>query len=129
VLNLFAKAWFVPLGIGGHIDHVIARDAVCHSSIGLKPLIFYEDLPYAGRVHRGIACEAAQKVSDKIGRKLYAKDISTSIPIAKKIAAISHYRSQVTVDTISDILGYHAVLGNPYVVERIWLDESAFRLF
>jgi len=36
-----------PLGIGGHVDHLIARQAV--ERTGHKPLLYYGDLPYSHR--------------------------------------------------------------------------------
>jgi hypothetical protein len=45
--------WFLPLGIGNHIDHRIARDAAIEALESLKVdpghILFYEDLPYAAQ--------------------------------------------------------------------------------
>ncbi len=37
---------FCPLGIGGHIDHVIVRDA-CMSAFSLQDIYFWNDYPYS----------------------------------------------------------------------------------
>lgn len=46
--------WFLPLGMGGHVDHILARDAAAEAlrEAGIKPthLHFYEDLPYAAKL-------------------------------------------------------------------------------
>jgi LmbE family N-acetylglucosaminyl deacetylase len=46
-----AGAWVLPLGLGGHVDHVTARD-VALSALGTEavPVAFYEELPEAGAV-------------------------------------------------------------------------------
>jgi LmbE family N-acetylglucosaminyl deacetylase len=43
-----AGAWVLPLGLGGHVDHVTARD-VALSALGAAavPVAFYEELPEA----------------------------------------------------------------------------------
>ena len=45
-----AGAWVLPLGLGGHVDHVTARD-VALSALAAEgvPVAFYEELPEAGR--------------------------------------------------------------------------------
>jgi LmbE family N-acetylglucosaminyl deacetylase len=47
--------WYLPLGIGNHIDHRLARDAALRAlrAHALPPthLHFYEDLPYAAKQH------------------------------------------------------------------------------
>ena len=45
-----AGAWVLPLGLGGHVDHVTARD-VALSALGteVRPVAFYEELPEAVR--------------------------------------------------------------------------------
>jgi len=44
-----AGAWVLPLGLGGHVDHVTARD-VALSALAIEgfPVAFYEELPEAG---------------------------------------------------------------------------------
>jgi LmbE family N-acetylglucosaminyl deacetylase len=46
-----AGAWVLPLGLGGHVDHVTARE-VALSALGpeARPVAFYEELPEAGVV-------------------------------------------------------------------------------
>ncbi|HYO71275.1 MAG TPA: PIG-L family deacetylase, partial [Archangium sp.] len=36
----------VPLGISGHVDHLMVRDAVLVLRGGARGVVFYEDLPY-----------------------------------------------------------------------------------
>jgi LmbE family N-acetylglucosaminyl deacetylase len=45
-----AGAWVLPLGLGGHVDHVTARDVALSARVGEGfPVAFYEELPEAGR--------------------------------------------------------------------------------
>jgi LmbE family N-acetylglucosaminyl deacetylase len=42
-----AGAVVLPLGLGGHVDHVSARDAAMPTEVSAVPLAFYEELPEA----------------------------------------------------------------------------------
>ncbi len=42
-----AGAWVLPLGLGGHVDHVTARDVVLSALATEVPVAFYEELPEA----------------------------------------------------------------------------------
>jgi LmbE family N-acetylglucosaminyl deacetylase len=55
-----AGAWVLPLGLGGHVDHVTARD-VALSALATEaiPVAFYEELPEAGAVTGDEAIDAA----------------------------------------------------------------------
>ena len=45
-----AGAWVLPLGLGGHVDHVTARDVALSVRAGEGfPVAFYEEVPEAGR--------------------------------------------------------------------------------
>lgn len=41
---------FGPLGLGGHVDHLLVREALDGLSRKHGRLFFYEDLPYAGEI-------------------------------------------------------------------------------
>lgn len=45
-----AGAWVLPLGLGGHVDHVTARDVALSALTTEVPVAFYEELPDAGAV-------------------------------------------------------------------------------
>ncbi len=42
-----AGAWVLPLGLGGHVDHVTARDVPLSAMPAGVPVAFYEELPEA----------------------------------------------------------------------------------
>ena len=49
--------WLLPLGVGGHVDHLVVREfslaALEESVVPLESIMFYEDLPYAADVSEG----------------------------------------------------------------------------
>ena len=45
-----AGAWVLPLGLGGHVDHVTGRDVALSALAATMPVAFYEELPEAGVV-------------------------------------------------------------------------------
>ncbi len=46
--------WFLPLGVGNHVDHILTRDAAIsalrQADVKNTHLHFYEDLPYAAKL-------------------------------------------------------------------------------
>ncbi len=66
-----AGAWVLPLGLGGHVDHVTARDLAL-SALGTeaKLVAFYEELPEAGR---GGADEAIDEVAGELTLAVQSK--------------------------------------------------------
>lgn len=55
-----AGALVLPLGLGGHVDHVSARDAAMPAETSTMPMAFYEELPYAARAEGEGAFESAR---------------------------------------------------------------------
>jgi LmbE family N-acetylglucosaminyl deacetylase len=49
----------LPLGLGGHVDHLSARDAALTAATVGSAVAFYEELPEAGRADGERDCEAA----------------------------------------------------------------------
>jgi LmbE family N-acetylglucosaminyl deacetylase len=68
-----AGAWVLPLGLGGHVDHVTARD-VALSALGTEavPVAFYEELPEAGAVADEVIDAAALSLTLAAQGKLEA---------------------------------------------------------
>ncbi len=56
-----ADALVLPLGLGGHIDHVTAREAGLAGRGGEQPLAFYEELPEA------LELRAAGELESRVG--------------------------------------------------------------
>ena len=66
-----AGAWVLPLGLGGHVDHVTARD-VALSALGteVRPVAFYEELPEAGAVGEEVLDAAVLSLTLAVQGKL-----------------------------------------------------------
>ena len=58
--------WFVPMGIGGHVDHLAVRnvtmECVRTGRIAAGKVRFYEDLPYAAEQQGPVGQNAEMKV-------------------------------------------------------------------
>lgn len=74
-----------PLGLGGHIDHLIVRDAV--QAAGLAPVLWYEDFPYARTVEPDLGRLAAGAARRRA--------LQFPVDLDRWIAAGLRYRSQV----------------------------------
>jgi LmbE family N-acetylglucosaminyl deacetylase len=77
--------WYVPLGVGNHVDHQIAL-AACRDFPGLR---LYEDFPYAHRYPGSVAARAAELGARPADR------VDISAQLDTKIAAIGRYVSQI----------------------------------
>lgn len=73
-----AQRIYAPLSIGGHVDHVLVRQAV-EEIAGDAPLLFYEDYPYAGKtdwqdsgVTTGLAPVLLPLSPDEIDARIHA---------------------------------------------------------
>jgi len=81
-----AGAFYVPLGVGDHVDHSIIHAAAIQCG---RPVVFYEDFPYS-------------RDPDTILRKLTSgrwksyRTILTEKALELKITAIGCYRSQLS---------------------------------
>jgi len=107
---------YVPLGISGHVDHLICRDIFFRQPDMRKHIIFYEDLPYIARFNEN---EIKAFVSN-LDPKLVPSTLSISSSEPKKIA-MNLYRSQLESHTISTVITYGLRLGQNYsFVERYW---------
>lgn len=84
---------YFPLGAGGHVDHRLTRDVgkllLFHPSVNVR---FYEDYPYNDRDPQAVPTALKSFGFTLIFRKLPTTDAA----IAKKIAAVACYKSQVS---------------------------------
>lgn len=75
-----------PLGVGGHVDHIITR--LCVEKLG-KPTLFWRDAPYS---------TSPQNVKRFFTRnKHYKPFLNIPDSIGGKTAAITYYKSQLPV--------------------------------
>ncbi len=109
-----------PLGLGRHIDHLIAREASIRLARAGRAVVFYEDLPYAAEIGECCILRAADAVSRRVGRRLLGVMVRDGEAAARKRYAIEAYRSQLSETQFDSVMGYGARLGG----ERLWGAEA-----
>lgn len=86
--------WWLPLAIGGHVDHRLARAAAELAAWRARwPVEYYADYPYArtpGAAARAVAAEPRPLVPAELPAPATARDL------AAKVAAVRAYASQLS---------------------------------
>jgi LmbE family N-acetylglucosaminyl deacetylase len=118
---------YAPLGVGGHIDHLICREVVLElvrqRRLDAVRLAFYEDLPYANFTD---PVKVAGRLSDRLfsmgERRLSPTHFTLSNEeIDTKREALRVYRLQLREGIIRRVLRYGRSLGNGLgPAERVW---------
>ena len=120
-----ATLLLAPLGLGGHLDHLIVRDACAHLARRGTAVAFWEDLPYAGRV--GL---------DELAREIEASKAALGLDLRpwllidegleeRKQAALACYPSQVVEVHRRGVLDHlRRVAGTGAPAERLWLPTA-----
>jgi LmbE family N-acetylglucosaminyl deacetylase len=67
-----ATAIVLPLGLGGHVDHLSARDAAMPSNTSAVGLAFYEEQPYAAHCEEGAVKDALRELPLMLQTELQA---------------------------------------------------------
>ncbi|MCQ9178135.1 PIG-L family deacetylase [Streptomyces sp. IBSBF 2953] len=119
----------VPLAVGGHVDHVLTRQAALHliAQRTLEPerVAFYEDMPYS--LFADATAEACRLA---VGPE-HVAPVPVLIPASEaavrtKQEALWPYRLQVLEAVSKRIVRHGRQLGAPAWAERLWvLPESA----
>ena len=120
-----AAVVYAPLGIGGHLDHVLINLAVVRlARSGLldgADLLFYEDLPYA-------AAGPVDPIRVRLGARSEPTDVTDASDLKRRALLIYHTRlRRVQIDLCMD---YALRLGGGLrYFERVWrFDPSAHEL-
>ena len=80
--------YYAPLGVGGHVDHRLVRDAALALARQGASVLFYEDFPYVARW--GGLNEALAEVPG------HWQPVWELIDVDAKYAAIARYASQLS---------------------------------
>ena len=109
------RAWMLPLGIGGHIDHRITRlAAICAATAAKSHVIgFYEDLPYAASCSEG----EIRVLADSVKEFSVLKPVVFKGLLKEKLEALKIYSSQLGFKELGRVVGYWKRIGG----ERLWL--------
>jgi LmbE family N-acetylglucosaminyl deacetylase len=106
---------YFPLGIGGHVDHVLLREVatIMRSSFSLNniEILFYEDLPYASHYVLPVGFIKQHGLSP----------VLQQIDIEHKLASVRNYRSQIYDETVASIKDYAGGMSSDdFRYERLW---------
>jgi deacetylase len=111
----------VPLGISGHVDHLMVRDAVLALRGDARGVVFYEDLPYCER-HTEEEIAAFVRALG-LGLAPHLLELGAEWPA--KVKAMRLYESQLEAKTIPAIERYARRLGaGRGMAERVWKVDS-----
>ncbi|MEU9268427.1 hypothetical protein AB0E04_23645 [Streptomyces sp. NPDC048251] len=119
----------LPLAVGGHVDHVLTRQAalhlIAHKTLEPERVAFYEDMPYS--LFADATAEAGRLA---VGPEQVAP-VPVLIPASEAAVRTKHealwpYRLQVLEAVSKRIVRHGRQLGAPGWAERLWvLPESA----
>ena len=114
---------FVPLGIGGHVDHQLVFAAGQRLAAAGIRILAYEDCPYAIHTPAGVERRLAA-VADAVGP---AVRVPIAATLTRRIAAITEYVTQVpvifrfTTDMPAAVAEFARKTGGPLgPAERFW---------
>ena len=122
-------AVILPLGVGGHIDHRVTRQAgVTVLTEQSFPVAFYEDLPYAARNNGGAEIEHAVQSLQPSPRSSFAEPAQSDTPsrVRAKLRMAECYDSQIDSEVAQQIASYCQRYGGR---ERLWVSEEWKALF
>lgn len=105
---------YVPLGICGHIDHVLVR--ACAEQVFPSVIKYYEDLPYAGE----IPSDEYNNWIKQLTGGLYPVTNSDTSTLEERIELLRYYESQVADKDIASVRKYV----NIHQGERFWLKTN-----
>lgn len=127
VLNLPEResesAVYVPLGVGGHVDHQLTFAAGQLLAARGVPVFAYEDCPYAIHTPAGVD-RRLEALGEQVGTPVV---VPIGAMIERRITAIAAYTTQVPVifrftDDMPGVVAMHAarVGGDRGPAERYW---------
>jgi LmbE family N-acetylglucosaminyl deacetylase len=111
-----------PLGLGRHIDHLVAREAAIRFAQAGGHVAFYEDLPYAAELRDCCVRRAADGAALRVGTRLGGGVVRDREAASRKRFAIEAYESQLSAEQFDAVIGYGARRGG----ERLWGTGTAF---
>src|SRR6185437_11718990 len=110
-----------PLGLGGHVDHLVVHNAAIRS---LSPgrLAFYEDLPYATWTPEPSLRERIREIEVRIRMRLKPAIIRQGGALYRKQRVAAEYRSQISLEEASGIARFAVKYGGG---ERLWIPRHS----
>jgi polysaccharide export outer membrane protein len=114
--KIAAGVVLAPLGLGRHIDHLVAAEAGIRLARAGRPVVFYEDLPYAAETRECCILRAADAAASRVGARLRGTLLRDSEAAGRKRFAIEAYASQLSAGQFDSVIQYGERLGG----ERLW---------
>jgi LmbE family N-acetylglucosaminyl deacetylase len=117
-----AQTLYVPLGVGGHVDHILVRQ---WAETSAESIIYYEDYPYAEQ-----AAAITDVIESRAGRLQPEVITLTDDDFTAKWQAVAEYHSQISTfwpgikQMRSRLYRYMTQTGNGTLAERYWRDVS-----
>ena len=120
VERLRPAALIGPMGIGGHVDHVLVRDAIAGLQLEKTHLVTYEDLPYA-------SADAATEAGRIRGLSPVA--VLFDGHWSAKARAVTAYVSQLSAvswrtDALDDLHARALMVGGSDPAELVWYRDT-----
>ena len=116
------QALYLPLSVGGHVDHRMCQSSALRIRRSRTAVWFYEDFPYC------VTAGTVENRLSELGERLVSDTIDVSFQIDSRIAAVAAYTTQVPTifrhygpyDQV--IRGYSRRIAIPPIVsaERFW---------
>jgi LmbE family N-acetylglucosaminyl deacetylase len=125
-----AGAFVLPLGLGGHVDHVSARDAAMPAEMSALPLAFYEELPYAAHAGGEQAIESAvnqlsltlqAELQPAFASGLHGAESAIDTVVLRMRRAAWCYDSQIDESVTTEIAEFCRRYGGR---ERLWANAA-----
>lgn len=115
--------FFAPMGLGGHIDHIVLRNVALQMMKEGNDIVFYEDLPYAADYACDDIKQHALQIGCIAGIELDLFKIETGVTIRDKISLLSNYPSQMDTDTYHRVHSYSDRFNTLAATEYIWVPK------
>lgn len=117
-------AFVAPLGVGGHIDHRVARQAALNT-LREAPvaMAFYEDLPYAAREGEAETLQAQTMALEADLQPVFSEPerSDAEAAVARKRRAADCYDSQIDSEVVSTLAQFALRYGGR---ERMWCNVA-----
>jgi LmbE family N-acetylglucosaminyl deacetylase len=111
----------VPLGLGGHVDHRLVRDAACSLCVEAgHSLLLYEDLPYAAFLEAPDIERFVDAFARRLGTTLVPLVWASPCLAEAKAWAVVSYASQTDGSSLGHLMRHASRLRPGEMVERVW---------
>jgi len=111
----------LPLGLGGHVDHLVARDGSLKLAGTETPCAFYEELPVEAGVAEEFVRELEREGKFALTPGFVGAAVDGSAAVKRKRRAVFCYDSLIDDATVAKIAAGCEVYGGR---ERLWVNAA-----